>query len=230
MKHACTCPGELRWSVFGRYNMRSLYGGIRMRRTGLLFIVSVFVAACATDTPANFLDGHEEVDAATVVDAPSAMPGSYAPENRAVVQRGEYMVELLGCGACHTDGALVGTPDMERPLAGSQTGIAYTSPLDSDYPGVVYPPNITPDAKTGIGDMTDVQIGNAVRAGIGRHVGRRIAAMPWQGYAKMSDEDVHAIVSYLRSIRPVRHEVPDTVPPGRPAKKPFVYFGVYQSK
>ena len=201
-----------------------------MKGTGLLLIVAVSVAACATETPADFPEGHEEVDATTVVDAPSATPGSYAPENRAVVQRGEYMVELLGCGACHTDGALVGTPDMDKALAGSRTGIAYTSPLDKDYPGVIYPPNITPDVKTGIGDLSDVQIGNAIRAGIGRHVGRRMATMPWQGYAKMNDDDVDAIVSYLRSIRPVQHEVPDAVAPGQRAKHPFVYFGVYQSK
>ncbi len=200
-----------------------------MKSIGTILAISAFIAACATDAPTDLLEGHEEVDAATIIDAPSAQPGRYAPENRAIVERGEYMVELLGCGSCHTDGALVGTPDMERPLAGSATGIAYTSPLDYENPGVIYPPNITPDVKTGIGDLTDAQIGNAIRAGIGRHVGQRIAAMPWQGYARMTDEDVDAIVSYLRSIRPVEHRVPDAVPPGRRAGNPFVYFGVYQS-
>lgn len=41
--------------------------------------------------------------------------------------------------------------------AGSQTGIAWTNPLGTKYPGVVYPPNITPDEKTGIGLWSDGQ-------------------------------------------------------------------------
>lgn len=140
------------------------------------------------------------------------------------------MVELLGCGVCHTDGALVGDPDFDRSLAGSATGIAFTAPMGKTHPGVIYPANITPDDKTGIGTWTDQQISNAVRAGIGRHGNRRIASMPWLGYAKMSDDDAAAIVSYLRSIKPVSHEVPDEVAPGRRATHPFVYFGVYRSK
>ena len=189
----------------------------------------VFAGACASQSPGKLPRGHQEVDATTVIDAPDAVPGRFSPDSRYLIERGEYMVELLGCGACHTDGALVGNPDMEKPLAGSRTGIAYTSPLDNDFPGIVYPPNITPDRKTGIGDLTDVQIGNAIRAGIGRHTGRAIAAMPWQGYARMTSEDVEAIVSYLRGIRPVEHEVPAAVLPGKPARYPFVYFGVFQS-
>jgi len=198
-----------------------------MRTVGL--VVVAFAAGCAAEAPADLAHGHVEVDAVTVVDAPSSQPGSYAPENRGQVERGEYLVELLGCGSCHTNGALIGEPDMNHPLAGSRTGIAYTSPLDSKRPGVVYPPNITPERATGIGDWSDDQIANAIRSGIGRHGNRRIVAMPWQGYASLSDEDVTAIVRYLRSIRPVRHDVPETVEPGHAASSPFVYFGVYRS-
>jgi mono/diheme cytochrome c family protein len=199
---------------------------------GALFsmFAAVLVAGCATETPTGPLEDYEAVDAKTILDAPSATPGTFAPEHRERVARGEYMVELLGCGACHTDGALAGDPDLDRSLAGSQTGIAYTDPLGEKYPGIIYPSNITPDDKTGIGTWTDRQIANAIRAGIGRHGSRRIAWMPWQGYARISDDDVDAIVSYLRSIKPVRHKVPDAVEPGRPAKNPYVYFGVYRSK
>ena len=199
-------------------------------RSGLLALMAIFTAAgCAAENTNKPVEAFEEVDAVTAIDAPSPEPGSYAPRNRGQVERGEYLVELLACGACHTNGALIGDPDMDRALAGSRIGIAYTSPLDERWPGVVYPPNITPEESTGIGNWSDLQIGDAIRAGIGRHGSRRIAAMPWQGYAKMSDEDVSAIVSYLRSIRPVKHEVPAAVEPGRAASSPFVYFGVYRS-
>lgn len=201
-----------------------------MTRARILMITAALVAACASETPTDLLQDYEEVDAKTILDAPSAIPGTYAPARRGLVARGEYLVELLGCGACHTDGALAGDPDFERSLAGSQTGIAYTDPLGEKNPGVIYPPNITPDDDTGIGTWTDLQIANAIRAGIGRHAGRRIAWMPWQGYARISDDDVDAIVSYLRSIKAVRHKVPDAVEPGDRATHPYVYFGVYRSK
>ena len=195
-----------------------------------LALIAMLLGGCAVDESQPLPGNFEEVDAVTIIDAPSARPGTYAPADRERVVRGEYLVELLGCGACHTDGALHGEPDPDRSLAGSHVGIAYTSPLDVRYPGIVYPPNITPDMKTGIGGWSDRQVANAIRAGIGRHGSRRIAMMPWQGYAILSDEDVSAIVAYLRSLEPVRHEVPAEVRPGERAGSPFVYFGFYRSR
>jgi len=196
-------------------------------------ILALTVAACATEAPENFydpLEDYDELNRTGVVAAPGPEGSRYAPADRDTIDRGRYLVELLGCGACHTDGAFEGAPDMNKPLAGSQTGIARTNPLENEHPGVVYPPNITPDEDTGIGLWSDNQVANAVRAGIGRHGSRRISAMPWQGYAKMTEDDVEAIVAYLRSIKPIRNKVPAEVAPGRKASKPFVYFGVYRSR
>lgn len=201
-----------------------------MKRMAFLIAVSALAGACASNVSDSLLDNYEEVDATSILDAPAAQPGTYAPQNRVMVERGEYLVELLGCGSCHTDGALVGDPDFDKSLAGSSTGIAYTNPLGERYPGIIYPPNITPDDETGIGAWTDRQIGDAIRAGISRHGSRRLASMPWRGYAKLSEDDVNAIVGYLRGIRAVRHRVPDEVVPGERASHPFVYFGVYRSK
>ena len=200
-----------------------------MKLQRLLPVIPFMLFACASESQQNPLQDYEEIDAVTVLDAPSPTPGNFAPEHLYQVKRGEYMVELLGCGACHTDGALEGVPDFDKALAGSRTGIAYTNPLGNDAPGIIYPPNLTPDEDTGLGLWSDQQIAQAIRLGVGRHVGRKIAVMPWQGYTKMTEEDVTAIVSYLRSIKPVRHKVPDEVKPGQKAKSPFVYFGVYRS-
>lgn len=201
-----------------------------MKGIRIIVIAVLLAAGCATESPNDILNDYEEVDATTVLDAPTSKPGTFSPQNRAVVARGKYLVEILACGSCHTDGALVGDPDFDRTLAGSKTGIAFTNPLGEEYPGVIYPPNITPDKKTGIGDWTDTQIANAIRAGIGRHGNRRVASMPWRGYGKISDDDVTAIVGYLRTIDAVKHQVPDEVKPGQRASHPFVYFGVYRSK
>lgn len=204
--------------------------GDGVKHGGLLLILACLVSACATETSNDLLLDYDEVHATTVLDAPSSKPGTYAPKNRAVVERGEYLVELLGCGLCHTNGALVGDPDIDHPLAGSMIGIAYANPLGVRNPGVVYPSNITPDTATGIGDWTDRQIADAIRAGIGRHGNRRLATMPWRGYSKLSDDDVTAIVRYLRTIDAVENRVPDEVQPGKRASHPFVYFGIYRSK
>jgi len=201
-----------------------------MKGIGIFVVVASLLAACATDAPDEVLDLYEELDATTILDAPNPVPGQFSPANRDLVARGKYMVELLGCGACHTDGALTGDPDFDRSLAGSQTGIAFENPLGDERPGIVYPSNITPDPDTGIGDWSDAQIASAIRAGIGRHGSRRITSMPWPGYAKIYDDDVDAIVRYLRSIEPVVHQVPGRVEAGNRAKRPFVYFGVFRSK
>ncbi len=194
------------------------------------WVAMLLVAACASGGSQDPLSGYEEVDATAILDAPSIETARVAAENRAVVERGEYLVELLGCGSCHTDGALFGEPDMSRSLAGSSIGIAYTNPLQIRNPGIVFPPNITPDAETGIGNWSDRQIANAVRAGLGRHGAERILVMPWQGYARISDADVAAIVGYLRYLEPVSNRVPSNVPAGRPTRHDYVHFGVYRSR
>ena len=205
-----------------------------MKIRHLVLFAPIILAACATRTvdQATYdpLQDYAEVDAATILDAPAPVPGSFAPEHLYQVQRGEYLVELLGCGACHTDGAFDGVPDFDRALAGSRIGIAYSNPLRTDKPGVIYPSNLTPDEETGIGAWSDIQIERAIRAGLGRHAGKQIAAMPWQGYAKLTQEDMTAIVAYLRSIKPVSHKVPEEVLAGEEAEHPFVYFGVYRSR
>src|SRR5690606_26170038 len=55
---------------------------------------------------------------------------------------------------------------------------------------------------------TDEQIARAIREGV-RPDGSLIGPpMPFQLYRKISDRDVEAIVAYLRTVAPVRHEVP----------------------
>ena len=204
-------------------------------RHPILFIFSLLaLSSCATDsTPiksTNLFNEYEELDTVTVIAAPAPVAGNYHPGDRDIIDRGAYLIELLGCGSCHTDGAFDGDPDISKGLAGSNTGIAFSNPLGDKYPGIVYPSNITPDEETGIGSWSDGQITDAIRSGIGRHGDRRIATMPWQGYSRLTDDDAAAMVAYLRSIKPITNTVPKEVDPGKRAKSPFVYFGVYRSR
>ena len=154
-----------------------------MLRSHALIVAATLLAACATERSVDSLDDYERLDNSGIVDAPAPVGGRFAPADRDTVDRGRYLVVLLGCGACHTNGAFEGAPDMDLALAGSQTGIAWTNPLETEHPGVVFPPNITPDEKTGIGRLTDAQVANAIRAGSASHGSRRLWTMPWLGYA-----------------------------------------------
>jgi mono/diheme cytochrome c family protein len=201
-----------------------------MKRQIIGLLCLLMFSGCATEAPPAVIDDCEELDCTTIMDAPAPVAGSYLPGDKEKVARGAYLIELLGCGACHTNGAFEGEPDMERALAGSGTGIAFSNPLGDERPGIIFPANITPDKETGIGLWSDAQIGKAIRAGVGRHGGRRIAMMPWPGYAKLTDDDLAAMVAFLRSIKPIANKVPEEVAPGQRARDPFVYFGVYRSK
>ena len=44
-----------------------------------------------------------------MLQTPQPRPDALAGTNAAQIKHGRYLVELIGCGACHTDGAIVGT-------------------------------------------------------------------------------------------------------------------------
>lgn len=193
-----------------------------------LAAVIVLIAACSTAR--SPLEDYELQKPVTIMDAPAPSVNAAASADPNRVERGRYLVELLGCGSCHTDGALIGEPNMDRRLAGSHVGIAYSDPLKHARPGIVYPANLTPDPKTGIGGWNDEQIIRVIRSGVDRAGRQHLSVMPWPAYGKLSDEDALAIAAYLRSLPPVEHLVPENVRPGAPAKAPYVHIGVYRSR
>ena len=153
-----------------------------------------------------------------------AFPAAAAAADAAQVQRGQYLVEMLACAACHTDGQLIDEPDVNRYLAGSSVGIAYTNDAE---PGVVFPANLTPDKATGLGRWKPAEIRRNIQYGIDKHGRQQLPIMPWPGYAHLTDADADAIVAYLMSLPSVHHRVPKNVAPGKPSVAPYVRFGVY---
>jgi mono/diheme cytochrome c family protein len=71
--------------------------------------------------------------------------------------------------------------------------------------GKIYSKNITPDPETGIGKFSDGEIARALRYGVHPDGTVIYDFMPFHN---TSDEDLTAIISYLRSQKPVRNEVP----------------------
>jgi mono/diheme cytochrome c family protein len=77
--------------------------------------------------------------------------------------------------------------------------------------GVFRAPNITPDRDTGIGRYSDEELARMLRFGV-RPNGETV--LPFMPFQNLSDEDLTALISYLRSQSPVRHEVaPHTINP-----------------
>lgn len=127
-------------------------------------------------------------------------PDISASQDPDVVARGRYLASgLAHCTDCHGAASLKDTraPGQEVPLIG---GHAWELPI-----ATVYAPNITPDPETGIGRYTDRELGRILRYGV--HADGR-AVLPFMPFANLSDEDLTAIVSFLRAQKPVRHEVP----------------------
>jgi mono/diheme cytochrome c family protein len=107
------------------------------------------------------------------------------------VTRGRYVFALAGGCGCHTaeDGPV---------NAGGR-------PLKTPY-GTFYGTNITQDPTHGIGRWTDLQVINAIRSGVRPDGSVMSPVMPYPAFSGMSDEDVSALVAYLRSLPLVARE------------------------
>ena len=118
------------------------------------------------------------------------------------LQRGQYLVETLGCGYCHSPVRSNGSIVEEFRYAGGQHWNLYPY---GDY--VSY--NLTSDKETGLGEWTDDQIKTFLTTGTRRDGSRMIPfPMPWTAYAAMKSEDLNAVITYLRSLPPVYNKIP----------------------
>jgi len=139
-----------------------------------------------------------------------------ATADEAQLARGEYLATIMDCHGCHTPGSLLGEPDPDRHLGGSDVGF-FLPGL-----GIFYPPNLTPDVETGIGSWSVDEIVTAVRTGE-RPDGRLLAPiMASASYGALTDEDAVALVTYLKSLPPVSHKVPEPVGGPEDATAPYM--------
>lgn len=121
----------------------------------------------------------------------SALPADYRPD----VKNGERMYFAGGCISCHRG---IG-PFVELPAGGRKMKIPG---------GEIVPPNITPDDETGIGKWRPIDFLNAMRRGLGPDGTHYIPAFPYTSYAWMRTEDILDLFAYLKTLEPVRNEVP----------------------
>lgn len=123
------------------------------------------------------------------------------------LERGRYIfMGLSGCVHCHSplEKSQRGFPPVMSMMGAGQVLVEETSL------GRMVAPNLTPDVETGSGTWTDDQLARAIREGIG-HDGRTLfPMMPYQNFRGMSDEDLASVIVFLRSLPPIRHNLPKT--------------------
>lgn len=152
-------------------------------------------------------------------------PSNFTPEQ---IKEGEILVMEGRCNYCHTPEIAPGEinygkilfghpanksiPEIPEVPVGSQEWMEYISELDStvwiDGNKIVFSANITPDKETGIGSWGKGDFINTIRTGIHPGWKKKLnKPMPWLDYAKLSNEQLTSIYSYLMSQQPVVNKV-----------------------
>jgi mono/diheme cytochrome c family protein len=164
--------------------MRKRLARILLRSVLVLTVIaSLFVATVLVASRRKF-------------DAP--YPRIESSHDAAVVARGRYLVYgPAHCVNCHTPKS-----EDEAIKAGATPALIGGRVFSGPF-GSVTTPNLTPDPETGIGRYTDDELARVLRHGVlpdGR------ALLPFMQTQNLSDEDLVAILSFLRSQKPVRNE------------------------
>jgi mono/diheme cytochrome c family protein len=163
---------------------------------------------------------------------PSAAPAA-AQNSNTKVERGSYLVKIMGCNDCHTPwkmGPQGPEPDMTLMLSGHPQDLvmpsvtlekgpwgwvgAATNTAFSGPWGVSFTANLTPDPETGLGKWSDETFIRALRTGRHEGQGRPILPpMPYLQYRNATDEDLRAVFAFLQSIPAIRNRVPQPIDP-----------------
>jgi len=121
-----------------------------------------------------------------------------------LVERGDYLVNaVMGCDGCHTPRP-GGVFDMTKRFSGG-------SQVWDEKAYTVRGSNITSDPETGIGAWSEADIKRALTEGV-RPSGVNLAPqMPFAFYKILTPRDLDAVAAYLKSVAPVRNQVPPPV-------------------
>jgi hypothetical protein len=161
----------------------------------------------------------------------------YTPER---IERGKYLANNVSvCMDCHStrDFAKFSGPPAEGTLGKGGDRFDQTVGM----PGVFYPKNITPE---GIARYTDGELFRVITAGVTKEGRPMFPLMPYPYYGRMDKEDIYSIISYLRTLKPIKNDVPESAadfpvnfilhtipqkgtPEPRPSKDNIIEYGRY---
>jgi mono/diheme cytochrome c family protein len=157
---------------------------------GGLILLLVIVAACGY--------GYMMM-AFPKVPAASSIKLEATPER---IARGKYLSDhVVGCTTCHSqrDWTKFSGPVVQSTLgAGGQL-------FDLGPAGVLYSKNITPAA---IGNWSDGELMRAVTQGVSKDGSPLFPLMPYPHFGAMSEEDVHDVLAYVRTLKAIEGTAP----------------------
>jgi len=113
------------------------------------------------------------------------------PTSAEAIAEGEHIATIRACNGCHG-------PDMGGSTFIKDPAIGY-----------YYPPNLTTGQGGRLSLYSDDQIARAIRHGVG-YDNKSLLLMPAHEFNVLSDEDVGAIIAYLRARPPVDREMPES--------------------
>lgn len=126
-----------------------------------------------------------------------------APPRGPTPEYGEYLANFVSpCAACHTP-RVRGTLDRSRLWSGG-----------ADFEvgdNTIYSDNLTLDVETGIGNWTQEDFFQTIRTGVNPQGEPMLLPMPWFQIKNMQDDDLLAIWLHIKTIKPIRNEVPEHI-------------------
>ncbi len=145
-----------------------------------------------------------------------------APSDSASIARGELIFTYQShCWTCHQ-------AHYSAEYTTSSGGMLFDLTEIGPGFGKWYSRNLTPDMETGLGGWTDGEIVRALREGLRNDGTPLFPVMPIDWYHGMADDDALAVVAYLRTLPPVKNQVPERQPSF--AAKALFTFGVMKPK
>jgi mono/diheme cytochrome c family protein len=134
-------------------------------------------------------------------------PRAAAPERAALLDRGRYLFTVTSCSFCHGNDGSGGDKISWKPF------------------GTLWARNITSDRETGIGAWSDAEVARAIRSGISRD-GRPLhwQGMIWDLLSNLDEEDLRAVVAFVRTLPPVRKAIPLPRPPAADDCEVYTFF------
>jgi mono/diheme cytochrome c family protein len=205
--------------------MKALKKMMRMSRLWLpIFLFAAFACKESKQTESTLTELGQVSQDLNTADAKEAMEA-----------RGAYLVGIIGCADCHTPKKMTEqgpVPDMDRYMMGFDASrplppvpdkvpigpwVLFSGELTAAVGpwGTSYAGNLTPH-ETGIGNWTFENFRSALKEGKYKGLENSrplMPPMPVEAYRNLSDEDVRAIFSYLKTIKPIDNLVPAYQPP-----------------
>jgi mono/diheme cytochrome c family protein len=120
------------------------------------------------------------------------------------IERGKYLSNNVAvCMHCHSPQE---NTKFTHPINAEMLGAGGNRfGPEEGFPGNYYASNLTP---SNLSSWSDGEIYRAITEGVGKDGRALFPIMPYPNYAQMEQEDVYSIIAYLRTLEPVKHEVP----------------------